>query len=371
MNVGILSMQRVINYGSFLQAYSLKQTLSLLGHTVEFLDIESNEHIYRDIWPYPKWYMMNRLKSQIHRICGQKSVYEQMNFELSEQIFYYRLYNQYPSLWHNYLGMNEKSNISLNYDALVIGSDEVFNCAQESDWGQTMKLFGEGFVGKCLVSYAASFAQTSLADLNRLGIREHISRNLLRFSGISVRDEHSKKLVMDLIGVDPLIHLDPVLIYDYPEIDFSDNISRTLIIYAYPNRICDPALVQEIILFAHKHDLKIVSIGAYYSWAHNLILTPFEVLKAFQKASYIITDTFHGTIFSLKYQKQFATIVRESNSNKLLDLLRRFNLSNRVVKTLGEIDRILEMPYDHNEVLRLIEIGKNEATSFLREVLNK
>ena len=47
MKVGILSMQRVVNYGSFLQAYALKQTLSELGHTVEFVDIENTERIKR------------------------------------------------------------------------------------------------------------------------------------------------------------------------------------------------------------------------------------------------------------------------------------------------------------------------------------
>ena len=52
MNVGILSMQRVVNYGSFLQAYALKQTISALGYTVEFVDIENVEHIYRDLWPH-------------------------------------------------------------------------------------------------------------------------------------------------------------------------------------------------------------------------------------------------------------------------------------------------------------------------------
>lgn len=369
MKVGILSMQRVVNYGSFLQAYALKQTLSELGHTVEFVDIENTERIYTNMWPHQRKFVLNCCKAQIHRILGQKSIYHQMATELEEDNFYYRLYHQYPSLWNRYLGLSEKSNTCLEYDALVIGSDEVFNCAQKSEWGQTMKLFGEGFSGACLASYAASFAQTSLADLDRLSIREQVSLNLRRFSAISVRDEHSKNLIKALIGVEPSVQLDPVLIYDFPEVSATGKQSDTLVIYAYPNRICEPVLIQEICSFAYKHNLRIVSIGAYYNWAESIVLTPFEVLKAFQEAAYVVTDTFHGTVFSLKYQKRFATIVRESNFNKLSDLLMRFELSNRVIASFDKLSTVLESPYDKDNVKRKIAAGQYHAICFLREAL--
>lgn len=369
MKVGILSMQRVINYGSFLQAYALKQIISALGHTVEFVDIENSEHLYRNLWPRQQGFVVNCCKAQFHRILGQKDIYYQMTSELREHHFYYRLYQQYPDLWKRYLGLTEVSNTSVDYDALVIGSDEVFNCAQESKWGQTMKLFGEGFGGRCLVSYAASFAQTTLTDLKRLSIQEQVAFNLRRFSALSVRDEHSKNLISALIGVDPSVQLDPVLIYDYPEISAMGRWKNTLIVYAYPNRISEPDLIQEIRSFAHKRNLRIVSIGAYYSWAENPVLSPFEVLEAFQEAAYVVTDTFHGTVFSLKYQKKFATIIRETNSNKLSDLLMRFGTSNRAIDSFDELSTVLETPYDANCVKGRIEDGKYRAIHFLQEAL--
>ena len=86
MKVGILSMQRVVNYGSFLQAYALKQTLSELGHTVEFVDIENTERIYTNMWPHQRKFVLNCCKAQIHRILGQKSIYHQMATELEPWI---------------------------------------------------------------------------------------------------------------------------------------------------------------------------------------------------------------------------------------------------------------------------------------------
>lgn len=369
MKIGILSMQRVVNYGSFLQAYALKQTISALGHKVEFVDIENTECLYRNLWPRQRGFALNYCKAQIHKILGQKSIYQQMISELKESRFYYRLYRQFPLIWKRYLGLSERSNTSLDYDALVIGSDEVFNCAQESEWGQTMKLFGEGFQGTCLVSYAASFAQTSLIDMENLSISEQVAVNLERFSALSVRDKHSQNLIRALIGAEPLIHLDPVFIYDYPEIPITEKRSNSLIIYAYPNRICEAALIHEIVSFAHKRNLKIVSIGAYYSWAESQVLTPFEVLNAFQEAAYIVTDTFHGTVFSLKYQKQFATIVRETNSNKLSDLLMRFGLSNHSIKSFDELSIVLETPYDKDAIQRQIDEGRECSMRFLQEAL--
>ena len=68
MEIGILSMQRVVNYGSFLQAYALKQTISALGHTVEFVDIENCEHLYANLWPRQQRFVLNCCKAEIHRI---------------------------------------------------------------------------------------------------------------------------------------------------------------------------------------------------------------------------------------------------------------------------------------------------------------
>ena len=74
-----------------------------------------------------------------------------------------------------------------------------------------------------------------------------------------------------------------------------------------------------------------ISIGHYFSWCDEVVIpTPFEVLAYFKGASYIITDTFHGSVFSIKFNKEFCTIVRDMNSNKLVSLLKQFGLENRI-----------------------------------------
>lgn len=60
-------------------------------------------------------------------------------------------------------------------------------------------------------------------------------------------------------------------------------------------------------------------------------LTPFELLKAFQNAECIVTDTFHGTLFGAKFGKRMAVLIRESNQNKLEDLTQRLQIQSHVI----------------------------------------
>ena len=67
---------------------------------------------------------------------------------------------------------------------------------------------------------------------------------------------------------------------------------------------------------------------------------PFELLSYFDHADYVITDTFHGTVISIKRNKQFATIIRDSNKNKLMALLKFFGLESRQVQKVNQIGEI-------------------------------
>ena len=69
--------------------------------------------------------------------------------------------------------------------------------------------------------------------------------------------------------------------------------------------------------------------------------SPLEVLAYIKHADYVITDTFHGTVFSIKYQKKFGTIIRDSNRQKLGDLMEKFGVMERRICELEKIEEIL------------------------------
>lgn len=358
MKVAILSMQEVKNYGSFLQAFSLKNSIESLGHTCEFINIVPGEPLeeFRQGRFY-KWKLL------VQRVWGW-DFYKRFKTIYTFQIRFSREFLPY-------LGVKPGVNRN-HYDVVVIGSDEVFNCAQKTWFGFSRQLFGEGLNADRVITYAASFGATTTDKLRSFGIEETVSGLLKKLNAISVRDKNSFDTVTALIGKQPELHVDPVLIFDYtrymPEqVAWKDY----MLVYTYPGRITDKKEISAIKGFARSRHLKLLSVGHYFSWCDDVIIpSPFEVLAYFRNASFIVTDTFHGSVFSIKYNKPFATIIRGMNNNKLSYLLQQFSLESRIVKDIAHLPLILETPIDYAPVNSLIKMEKERSMQYLSSLLS-
>jgi len=367
--VGVLSMQRIVNYGSFLQAYGLKMILEKLGHEVEFVDyhvekplIETNEKNYSGI--------MKKLHKGIEAFQYDAPLKHRIQFILYKKYF--------ASKYHEILGIEEQMNYTPDLDTLVIGSDEVFNCIQKNtNVGYSMELFGKGNKAKKLISYAASFGNTTLDKLEQYGKSKEISEYLCGFDAISVRDKNSGSIIKILTKKEPLFHLDPVLVYNYieeceliPSINIKE---KYLILYAYSGRISNSE-ADFISNYAKKNGLKVYAIGGVQKCAHKFIdCSPFEVLSYFLNAEAVITDTFHGSIFSIITKKRFVTIVRKSvgtsygNEEKLVDLLNRLKLISRTARHIDEVENILSLDINYNSVEKIIEEERKSSYDYLEK----
>ena len=204
---------------------------------------------------------------------------------------------------------------------------------------------------------------------------EEISILLKNFDQISVRDKNSFNIVKKLTGKEPLCHLDPVLIYDYmnsckliPKIKVKE---RFLILYAYSGRITEKE-ARWIFSYAQEKGLKIYAIGGIHQYCDRFInCSPFEVLAYFNNADEVITDTFHGTIFSVITHRKFATIIRKSleeeygNEEKLTDLLERLQLDCRIAHKIENIRGINSEDIDYVKVNEIIASERKRALQYL------
>lgn len=359
MKVAILSMQEVKNYGSFLQAFSLKKHIEQLGHTCEFINIVPGEQL--GVYKQSKFHKINLL---IKRLWGWDCI---KRFQ-SIYTFQTRFKNEFlPEL-----GVN--SNLEKKcYDIVVIGSDEVFNCAQKTWFGFSPQLFGEGLNAKKVISYAGSFGATTIQVLEKLGIKERVAQMLTtNFSAISIRDENSAKIVKALTGKEPVLNVDPVILNDWKKYMPVTHVpfNNYMIVYTYPGRITDKQEITAIRQYAKKRGLLLISIGHYFPWVDKTVIPhPFEVLAYFRDASCIVTDTFHGSIFSIKNKKTFCTIVRNMNSNKLTFLLKQFELSSRIAQTPNELEHILDTPINYNNVNNIIAEETKKGLEYLKSNL--
>lgn len=369
MRIGILTMNRIINYGSFLQAYALREMLRQLGYEAEFLDIGPDKKTYYNMYGENPEYAKNMLKARLHGLLGHWQVSQRMRSEQRNWKYYHTLYHSFPQWWEKYLDMGREDNLNCSYDTIVVGSDEVFNCTQESFWGTNMKWFGEGLEADRIFSYAASFGFTTWERLGDFGLQRTVKEKLKNFRALSVRDENSRHIAQ-LCGVKAVNHLDPVLVYDYESMVKKDKrLEKNLIVYTYPDRLKEPGVIDQIKAIAKNEGLKLVSIGSYYDWCENPVLTPFQVLQYFYNAKYVVTDTFHGTVFSLKLATPFATLVRESNQQKLGDLLERMGQQDVAVTEGDDLATVLHRQVPAEELKQRLLEERKKTMAYLKENL--
>lgn len=356
--IGIMTMHRIINYGSFMQAYGLKCMVEKLGYSVQFVDYEYENPIINND--------KKNKKNILKKIYDNKNILNYVKRKIMTKKFEYN----YKNIYLKELGVTDKYNIRPLIDELIIGSDEVFNCLQGYPVGFSRELFGYHYENIDVISYAACFGFTTLDLLEKYNITNEISSYLKKFKSLSVRDNNSFDIVTKLTNLPVKVNLDPVLVSDFDDM-LIDNvkIKNYIIVYAYPGRISKEE-AKTIKQFTKKHHKKIISIGFCQQFADkNLVVSPFELFAYFKHADYIITDTFHGAIFSIKSNANFCALIRDSNSNKLTDLLNRVKLNNRIITSLTDIENYYYEDIDYSETNKIIKTEKRKSINYLKDNL--
>lgn len=371
MKVGIMSMQRIINYGSFLQAYSLKKNIEALGGEVQFVDYRPGQVLV--IGQQDR--KQNRMLQLMSKVLDKVIPPVKLSKEQMKPFWdgYIQVDKDYLTNILPLLGVTEERNYNPELDLLVIGSDEVFNCLQPSPHvGYAKELFGFENHAQKVISYAASFGNTKADGLKKYGIYDEVKSLLNEFDGISARDKNTFEITKEMTGKDIVKNVDPVFLYDYTqETDMEVPIDNYIAVYAYAKRISKKE-AGAIKQFAKKYHKKIICLCAPQEYLEGYIpLNPFEILAYIRKADYVVTDTFHGTVFSIKNNRNFATFLRGGyeasygNNEKLYDLLETFGLTDRSVENLEQLEDILLRTPDYQSVNQKIQEEKNKATEYL------
>lgn len=372
MKVGIMTMQRIPNYGSFMQALSLKKIVEELGYDVSFVDYHVEPCVY------DRNSIIKRLKCIFHN-----SVKDILTTSFFLPI--YRHYKGTDSIFscNDLLGIDDHRRYKVKVDTLIIGSDEVFNCTQKGGRvGYSLELFGKDNNSNRLISYAASFGSTSLDIICKLDIDSELSKYLRRFDAISVRDLNSFKIVKALTGAEASVNLDPVLIggieylqwedapYSYIRKDF-------IVLYGYSYRFSktECEFIKE---FAEKRNLDVICLGEKQFCFENYIrCKPSQLFYYFKKAKYIITDTFHGTIFSIIFHKKFVTIPRKNSENnsgnyeKIAFMLEQLDLFDRLLQDWNILDSLIDKEINYQHVDSLRETERVKSLNYLKNNISE
>ena len=380
MKIGILTLPLETNYGGILQAFALQTILRKMGNDVITIDR------HRDKRRVPLWVRIGGyLKRNVqHYLMCRKNVSSQWNIIMSDEE-----YNVLSSYTQPFINKNikltrkifssqlEQVEDEYKFDAYVVGSDQVW--LEKYCPNSFLDFVHRPNVKK--VAYAASCGRKSFFNNPSKVIQ---CRQLAKsFSGISVRENYLVKECKEKLEVDAHWVLDPTMLLnkqDYLDVA-GENKSTPPILFTY---ILDQneAKQQIVKMISDNFKLEIVNGNAlgYYKKGASLslndcIFPPVEDwINNMNRADFVVTDSFHGTVFSILFNKQFVTIANVRRGlMRFQSLLSMFGLENRMVTnyTSSQISKLLNTRIDYNPINEKRKELVTQSILFLEKSLSK
>ena len=220
-----------------------------------------------------------------------------------------------------------------------------------------------------MISYAPSVNNSQIGDFKKFP--EYVDA-IHKLNFVSVRDGHSKKVIDELLNrVDIPLVTDPTLLHDKRfycnHMEAVETVASYILLYSYGTHL-KKETIDKIVTFAKENNLKLISILEYFEWCdYNVAPSPFVMLYYFYKAKFVITDTFHGTIFSIIFNKNF--VIASKSSTKIMEFLNEINLESRVLEKETPIDTLFSQKIEYDEINRRVSSKRNASKQYLKDVI--
>lgn len=341
MKVNIVTVFNSLNPGSFLQATSLYSAIEMMGYDVCFLDIKARS---------------------IRKQALVESLYLIKN----------GLFSSIPDKWkivRLYLELLKKYQISTQInkeDLYVLGSDEIWNVEREN-MSKYPAFWGKGLGYSKCISYAPSVNNASSKQLCKY---DFVRESLMGLHDISVRDQKSLNELSTLTDRPITEVCDPtLLVYPgrYEKLVGQCPFDEFLLVYIYKGSVSDED-VNSIVNFAREKKKKIIAFGASHKWVDiNINGDPNDFLLYVKHADYVCTSTFHGTMLSLIYKKQFAVLGKKNR--KVHELLDSFGIERFADST--NLKKILLEAYDIEMCDKKMKYMRDKGLEFLKNNLEQ
>ena len=373
--IGIITILKVNNYGAELQAYALQRCLNSLGYDAEVIDYLFYKHpdhvresISRPFYPYP---LKNKIlefglsvRDRLTRLFASPSQKRrQKNFDD------FHIAN--TRLSHTFHSLSELQNGCPEYDVYCVGSDQVWNPRCFTNLAPYLLSFAPDNARK--ISYASSFGVSSLPS----SAEAQYAKFLNRFDAIAVREAAGADIVKKLIGRDAKIVLDPTLLLspnDWATIEkpVPNLPDRYLLTYELRPQSALANLAQEI---ARRQGLKIVRLGCRQKFYSDPVVNiadagPAEFLYLFRNAAFVVTNSFHGTAFSVNFSKPFFSVLERgrNNNSRQLSLLNACGLDSQVYYDGDPFPSSFDV--DFSSATQRLASLRNSSIEYLNSAIN-
>lgn len=372
MKIGIITFHNVTNYGAMLQALASQENLKKLGYSAEIIDYTPADvtSIYQpfSLYKYKKWWEKSKplaLRAVISDVVHFSFIKKKNNAFHEFGKKYYNLSQK------SYKTQQELKNDSLEYDVCFTGSDQVWN--PDITYGFDSAYFLDfGRENMVRASYAASIGRDSYSEEEQ----EQLKELLKSFESISMREETAAEIIAPFSPVEPCVAIDPTLLLsaqDWKKLLKISDEPKEEYIFVY-TLMSNPELNKYVEMLSKKTGLPVKTINrrkVYKNETESLpTADPAKFVELVANARYVVTNSFHGTAFSVNFSKDFITFKSSRRNSRITDLLGKLGIPERAVAQCE--DNLLDLPQiDYDGVQEKLQSERDRSNEYITSIIKK
>lgn len=377
MKIGVLTLPLDNNYGGNLQTYALMEALRSMGKDPILIN--------RLMSVNPVTFPLRVFARSILKLIFLKkniNVYKEIERGMESKLLGYKILDfidDYLQPQTEKFDSSTKMKTligSYGLDAIVVGSDQVWRGSYTRNYQDYFLSFAEKLSIKRL-AYAASFGRNAVEYSSKQIAKCH--KLLKKFDKISVREESGIQICKEAFGVEADHIIDPTMLLqvkDYEKLFQNETNLRKdsgVLLYILDETSEISELIQRVSTSLELTSYSVnCDIGdSTLSYQKRIKPSIASWLKGFSQAEFVITDSYHGTIFSILFNKPFLTVGNKKRGmDRFESLLNLFNLKERLVEDLGSIDdQLIHSPIYWDIVNKAIESERKKGLKFLSDGL--
>lgn len=354
------------NFGTYLQALALGLMIEKVGAKAEVV------HYERPIWHvFPKWLMKFHFLEPLYLLKAYLRKYK----SAIQQNECRKFVSRHISVTRTYYSYEELVKNPPKADIYMTGSDQVWNTAHNHGVDKSFYL-GYAPKGVPRYAYAASIGMSNIPA----EYVEETKELLSKYSRISVRERSNIDLLAS-IGIESEQVLDPTLLLNCEEwrkyarpMVFDE---PYLLVYSVESQQRDVIVGEIAQKIAKAKGLKIYEVNYFGENKvipgcdrHFFYATPDLFLSLVSNASYVVVSSFHGTAFSINFNKEFLSVAPDRFSSRLDGILNMTGLESRKVSCVEDVsEHLLNSPIDYSSVNIRLEAEREKSMKFLKQQL--
>ena len=378
--IGIITIDKVNNYGAELQTLATQKAVEKLGYEAEIIDylfyknpghkvtkcskplfpLPFKKHLTE--WLYPRLNLLRQLTKS-----GTEGKKRAANFEA--------FHKKHTKFSKEYRTAEELYAAKMDYDVYVVGSDQVWNPNNYTSLDPYFLKFAPK--EKRRISYASSIGVSTIPEY----ARNYYKEALQDLDAVSVREEDAVGIVKEVSGVDAHWVLDPTLLLTGEEwkkyYNPISNIPEKFVLL-YEITPCD-YLKQLALKASRELGCPVVRINreAIRQESDDEIINvldagPSEFVWLFANAQMVLTNSFHGTAFSLNMEKNFFVVTpeRKKNNSRQKSILRLVGLEDRLIVENAPMPSKENYDIDYNTIRPKLEKARQESMDYLKNAID-